>query len=47
MGQDQRIGALNKLFCRGAMGAICVADISNEESLEAAMSWKDQIDSCV
>ncbi len=47
VGQDQRIGALNKLFCRGAMGAICVADITSQESLESAVSWKDQIDACV
>ena len=47
VGQDQRIGALNRLFCRGAMGAICVADITSQESLEAAIHWKDQIDATV
>jgi small GTP-binding protein len=29
VGQDKRIGTLNKMFCRGAMGAICVADITS------------------
>jgi small GTP-binding protein len=47
VGQDKRIGTLNKMFCRGAMGAICVADITSQESLEAAISWKDQVDDCV
>ncbi len=29
------------------MGAICVADITSRESLESAISWKDQVDDCV
>ena len=29
VGQDCRVGGINKLFCRGASGALVVADISN------------------
>jgi small GTP-binding protein len=36
VGQDPRIGCLNRLFCKGAMGAIVVTDITKIESLEAS-----------
>jgi Ras-related protein Rab-6A len=29
VGQDSRVGGINKLFCRGASGAIVLADITN------------------
>ena len=29
VGQDSRVGGINKLFCRGASGALVVADITN------------------
>ena len=32
------------MFCRGALGALVVADISNRESIEATISWKEQVD---
>ena len=44
VGQDSRVGGINKLFCRGALGALVVADISNRESIEATISWKEQVD---
>jgi small GTP-binding protein len=47
VGQDSRIGGINKLFCRGALGAVVVADISSRESLEATLSWKEQVDANV
>ncbi len=47
VGQDSRIGGINKLFCRGAAGALVVADITNRESLEATISWKEQVDANV
>ncbi len=47
VGQDARVGGVNKLFCRGALGALVVADISNRESIEETISWKEQVDSNV
>lgn len=44
VGQDARVGGINKLFCRGALGALVVADISSRESIEATIEWKDQVD---
>ena len=35
---------MNKLFCRGALGALVVADISNRESIEETIAWKEQVD---
>ena len=29
VGQDSRVGGINKLFCRGASGAMVLADITN------------------
>ena len=48
VGQDSRVGGqINKLFCRGASGAIVVADITNKESLENTLKWKEQVDTHV
>ena len=47
VGQDSRVGGINKLFCRNAVGALVVADISNRESIEATISWKEQVDTHV
>lgn len=47
VGQDSRVGGINKLFCRGASGALVVADISSRESLESTISWKEQVDANV
>jgi small GTP-binding protein len=44
VGQDSRVGGINKLFCRGALGALVVADISNRESIESTIRWKEQVD---
>ena len=35
------------MFCRGASGAVVVGDITNRESLEATLSWKEQVDTHV
>ena len=32
------------MFCRGALGALVVADISNRESIESTIRWKEQVD---
>ena len=42
-GQDSRTQSINKLFCRGAKGAIVMADITNSDSLSNTIVWKDQI----
>ena len=47
MGQDSKVGGINKLFCRGASGALVLADISNQESLDNTVNWKDQVDTNV
>ena len=47
VGQDSRVGGVNKLFCRGALGALVVADISNRESIEETINWKEQVDANV
>ena len=47
VGQDPRIGAINKLYCRGAVGAIVVCDISDEKTLQATLEWKEQVDQAV
>ena len=44
VGQDSRIGGISKLYCRGALGALVVADISNRESIESTIRWKEQVD---
>ena len=44
VGQDSRVGGINKLFCRGALGALVVADISNRDSIESTIRWKEQVD---
>ena len=47
VGQDRHVSGVNKLFCRGALGALVVCDISNRESIEATISWKEQVDTHV
>ena len=39
-GQDRVIGGINKLFCKGASGALVVADITDIESVENTINWK-------
>ena len=36
-----RIGGINKLFCRGASGAVVVCDITNKESIDNTSIWKE------
>ena len=33
---------INKLFCKNASGALVVADITDQESIENAANWKSQ-----
>lgn len=47
VGQDYRVGGINKLFCRGSSGALVVADITNQDSLQNTISWKEQVDTHV
>ena len=42
-GQDSRTQSINKLFCRGAKGAIVMSDITNADSFNNTVIWKDQI----
>ena len=42
-GQD-RLGGISNLFCRDAAGAIVLSDITNPETLENAVTWKQQVD---
>ena len=42
-GQDRVVGGINRLFCKGASGALVVADITDLESIENAANWKKQI----
>ena len=42
-GQD-RLGGISNLFCRDAAGAIVVSDITEPNTLENAVSWKNQVD---
>ena len=37
------MGGINRLFCKGASGALVVADITDLESIENAANWKKQI----
>ena len=39
-GQDRVVGGVNKLFCKGASGALVVADITEMESIENTANWK-------
>ena len=41
------MGAINKLYCRGALGAIVVCDISDKKSMDATLEWKEQLDQVV
>ena len=47
VGQDPRVGAINKLYCRGALGAVVVCDISDKKSMDATLEWKEQLDQVV
>ena len=38
---------INKAFCRNSNGAILVADIMNEKSLDDLAKWKKEIDDLI
>jgi GTPase SAR1 family protein len=40
-GQDRVVGGINKLFCKGASGALVVGDITDEGSIENTVNWKN------
>ena len=40
MGGDRSVMNLNKLFVKGASGALVVADIKDRLSIESAAAWK-------
>jgi GTPase SAR1 family protein len=39
-----RLGGISRLYCRDANGALVVSDISNERTIDRAISWKSQVD---
>jgi GTPase SAR1 family protein len=43
LGQD-RYTAVSKLYVKGALGCIIVSDITNPDSLTAALKWKEVIE---
>ena len=45
-GQD-KLGGVSRLYCRDASAAILVADITNPESLNRAITWKSNVDEAV
>ena len=46
-GQDRAIGGINKLFCKGASGALVVADITDVASIENTANWKNKMNESV
>ena len=46
-GQDRVVGGTNKLFCKGASGALVLADITDIESIENAANWKRKVNDFV
>jgi len=42
-GQD-RLGGISKLYCRDAVGAVVVSDVTSEDSLKNVLQWKEQVD---
>ena len=44
LGQERQIGSMNKLFCKDAKGALVVADITDELSIESAANWKKAVE---
>ena len=40
MGSDRSVMNLNKLFVKGAAGALVVADITDRLSIESTAEWK-------
>lgn len=42
-GQDTA-GSLSKLFCRQAAGAIVTFDVTDKDTLESAVKWKEKLD---
>ena len=46
-GQDRVITGLNKLFCKGASGALVIADITDVMSIENTANWKNKVNEFV
>ena len=44
MGQERCASGINKLFCKGASGALVCADITDQLTIESAANWKKQIE---
>ena len=44
-GQDrvQNGIVINKIFCKGASGALVVGDVTDHESIENTANWKNQV----
>jgi hypothetical protein len=41
---DTSFAGINRNFCRNASGAILVSDIMDNQTLEDAMMWKEEVD---
>jgi len=41
---QERFHAVSKLYVRGALGCVIVADITSEDSLNSALRWRDVIE---
>ena len=41
---QERFNAVSKLYIRGAVGCLVVADCTNEDSLASALRWRDVVE---
>ena len=46
-GQDRVVTGINKLFCKGASGALVLADITDVSSIENTANWKSKVNEFV
>ena len=46
-GQDRVVTGINKLFCKGASGALVLADITDIGSIENTANWKNKVNEFV
>jgi GTPase SAR1 family protein len=45
MAGQERFGNMMRVYCKGADAAIIVFDVLQEKTLEAAVQWKQKLDS--
>ena len=44
---DSNFACVNKSFCRNANGAILVADITDQDSIEDCILWREKIEEII